>query len=145
MDNELKQLGASFRTVRVKSGLTQDDLAARTGVSVSSIRRLERGCSIGLDAYLSLLRGIGHGLNAGAPSSDTSPKRRRATSQKSIRAQAMKEIRSLWARHRDECAWFVRRDFEPKNKVEALFCLSCLENHGDRALWIRAKELRQCL
>ncbi|MGI5868607.1 MAG: helix-turn-helix domain-containing protein [Kiritimatiellia bacterium] len=145
MENTLLKLGASFRGARIQSGLTQEDLAGRTGVSVSSIRRLEQGRSIGLDAYLALLQGIGEDASAMAPSSKPVPEGRRATGHKSSRARVMNEIRSLWAQHRDECAWFVRRDFEPKNKAEALFCLSCLEKQGDRNLWIRSKELGKCL
>ena len=144
MSADLQQVGAAFRAVRVQNDITQEDLALKTGVSICSIQRLERGHSIGLDAYLALLRGVGAEVSV-VPRLAGGGASKRATGRKSERMRAMREIRALWIRHRDRCAWSVRRDFEPRTRAEALFCLSCLEKQGDRALWIRSKELGKCL
>ena len=40
---ELTLLGGRLRTWRIKAGQTQDDFAARIGVSIPTLRRMEKG------------------------------------------------------------------------------------------------------
>jgi len=40
---ELELLGERLRAWRIKSGQTQDDFAARIGVSIPTLRRMEKG------------------------------------------------------------------------------------------------------
>lgn len=58
---------------------------------------------------------------------------------------ALAEVRALVTRYRARCLWFLARDFSPTNVEEALRALSYLERYGDRAAFVKAKELRVCL
>lgn len=54
-------LGARFRAYRIALGLTQKDIAEKTGISLITIARFENGyaSSIGLSNYIGLLRATG--------------------------------------------------------------------------------------
>lgn len=47
--------------------------------------------------------------------------------------------------HRTECLWFLRRDYFPETTAERLQVLKYLEEHGDRATFVAARSLRDCL
>lgn len=55
------RLGAEFSLLRKEAGLTQDELAARTGVDQAEISRIERGAS---NATEDTLAHIAHELGA---------------------------------------------------------------------------------
>ncbi|MCY4048093.1 MAG: helix-turn-helix domain-containing protein [Hyphomicrobiales bacterium] len=60
-DNRIKKLGEIARQTRKKQGLTQEQLAAATGVGVRFIRELERGkesCHIGKALLVVSMLGI---------------------------------------------------------------------------------------
>lgn len=60
MHEELAQVGARLRTVRHSQGLTLDDLAARAGMSPSTLSRLESGKrQASLELLLPLTRQLG--------------------------------------------------------------------------------------
>jgi len=52
-------LGRRVRAVRIAAGLTQADLARQVDVSVSSVKRLEAGASVGLDTFVAVARALG--------------------------------------------------------------------------------------
>lgn len=57
---ELKALGDAFREARQQEELTQEDLAERSGVSSSLIRRIEDGAvDPGYEGMILLAKGIG--------------------------------------------------------------------------------------
>lgn len=60
-DDRIKKLGVITRQARKKQGLTQEQLAAATGVGVRFIRELERGkesCHIGKALLVVSMLGI---------------------------------------------------------------------------------------
>ncbi|WP_413114978.1 helix-turn-helix domain-containing protein [Streptomyces sp. CY1] len=59
----MDELGTLLRPLRVRAGLTQEELAARSGVSISTIRRLETGKS--RDHRLSTLNLLADALDVG--------------------------------------------------------------------------------
>ena len=61
IDNKIAKLGSIVRQVRKEQGLTQEQLAATTGVGVRFIRELEQGkesCHIGKALTVVLMLGI---------------------------------------------------------------------------------------
>lgn len=61
IDNKIKKLGAILKQARKKQGLTQEQLAATTGVGVRFIRELEQGkesCHIGKALKVAAMLGI---------------------------------------------------------------------------------------
>ncbi len=62
-----------------------------------------------------------------------------------MNAESMAEIEELVEKDRDQCLWFLRRDFVPRNVEEILHVLDLIERYGDRAGFERAQRLRQWL
>ena len=61
IDNKIAKLGSIVRQARKEQGLTQEQLAATTGVGVRFIRELEQGkesCHIGKALTVVLMLGI---------------------------------------------------------------------------------------
>ena len=61
IDDKIKKLGVIVRRTRKEQGLTQEQLAATTGVGVRFIRELEQGkksCHIGKALRVALMLGI---------------------------------------------------------------------------------------
>lgn len=46
---------------------------------------------------------------------------------------------------RASCLWFLAPDFLPQRREDALSVLRAIERHGDRATYVRARELREWL
>src|SRR3546814_15318702 len=60
MSEELRQVGARLRDVRRERGLTLDELASRSGMSMSTLSRLESGKrQASLELLLPLTRQLG--------------------------------------------------------------------------------------
>src|SRR3546814_19218663 len=60
MSEELRQVGARLRDVRRERGLTLDELASRSGMSMSTLSRLESGKrQASLEMLLLLTRQLG--------------------------------------------------------------------------------------
>ena len=57
-NNALKELAVRFRQHRVSSNISQKELAEKTGVSLKTIQRFEKGEEIGLSTFVKLMRGI---------------------------------------------------------------------------------------
>lgn len=55
----LLELGARVRSARIDVPLTQEELALRAGVSLSTVASLERGGDVRLGSFLSVLRALG--------------------------------------------------------------------------------------
>jgi hypothetical protein len=58
---------------------------------------------------------------------------------------AAAEIRALVDAYRASCLWFLREDYYPGDRCEALSVLAQIEQHADRDGFIRAGRLRQWL
>lgn len=58
-DAAAKELAGRFWYHRVSSGITQKELAEKTGVGLRTIGRFENGEEIGLFIFVKLLQGIG--------------------------------------------------------------------------------------
>lgn len=55
----MKELAARFKQHRVSSRITQRELAEKTGVSLRTISRFEKGGEIGMLTFIKLLKGVG--------------------------------------------------------------------------------------
>lgn len=55
-DEIVAELGRRLQQLRIASELTQAELAARAGVTRSTVQRIERGDSVQLDSLVRLLR-----------------------------------------------------------------------------------------
>src|SRR3546814_16886173 len=65
MSEELRQVGARLRDVRRERGLTLDELASRSGLSMSTLSRLESGKrQASLALLLPLTRTLGISIDA---------------------------------------------------------------------------------
>jgi hypothetical protein len=58
---------------------------------------------------------------------------------------AMAEVRELVDEYRASCLWFLRRDYQPATREEALRVLDAIARHGDVAAFRRAERLRAWL
>ncbi|MBQ9021408.1 MAG: helix-turn-helix domain-containing protein [Eggerthellaceae bacterium] len=58
-EHVLAELGRRIKSNRINASLTQEDLARRSGVSLSTVASIERGGDAHLGSYLSLLRALG--------------------------------------------------------------------------------------
>jgi len=74
-DATLRSLGGRIERQRIEARLTQAELAARAGVSKSTIERLERGNNSDLITLIRVLRelGLSTGFNALVPELPPSP------------------------------------------------------------------------
>jgi len=57
----------------------------------------------------------------------------------------MGETDRLVEKYRDQCLWFLRRDFMPRSREEILRVLELIERYGDREGFERAQRLRKWL
>ena len=55
----LEELGRRLKAARIDTPLTQEELAERAGVSLSTIAAIERGTDARMGSYLSVLRALG--------------------------------------------------------------------------------------
>ncbi len=54
-------------------------------------------------------------------------------------------VNAIVDEYRARCLWFLRADYYPTTPDERLRILDQIQRHGDRAAYVRAAELRQCL
>lgn len=47
--------------------------------------------------------------------------------------------------YRAQCLWFLRADYMPSSRADILRTLSLIERYGDRAGYLRAREIRSWL
>ncbi len=57
-DGILRELGRRLRALRLRADLSQEALAAASGVSFNTVRNAEDGRNISLDTLISLLRAL---------------------------------------------------------------------------------------
>jgi hypothetical protein len=55
------------------------------------------------------------------------------------------EINKLVNENRQRCFWSMRRDFLPETNDARLRALKYLATYGDRATFVKARNLRDCL
>ena len=55
----LKRLGARLKAYRIARGIKQQELAAESGVGVSTIAKIENGQSVALSLLVSVMRTLG--------------------------------------------------------------------------------------
>lgn len=55
------------------------------------------------------------------------------------------ELRALVDEQRTRCLWFLREDFYPESREEAVRVLRQIERHGDREAYVRAARMRRWL
>lgn len=58
---------------------------------------------------------------------------------------AAQALRALVDEYRDRCLWYLRRDYYPVTRDEALRVLDAIERHGSRDAFRRAAEIRSWL
>ena len=54
----LVEIGNRIKDIRIASCLTQSDLARKSGISLSSVRRIENGKTVQFDNILSVLKAL---------------------------------------------------------------------------------------
>jgi hypothetical protein len=54
-------------------------------------------------------------------------------------------VRRLVDEYRDQCLWFLRRDYYPEGDEEILRTLEYIQRHGDQRAYRRAAEIRAWL
>jgi hypothetical protein len=54
-------------------------------------------------------------------------------------------VRRLVDEYRDQCLWFLRRDFYPASTAETMRTLDYIERYGDQRAFRRAAEIRAWL
>ncbi|KJF65234.1 helix-turn-helix domain-containing protein [Rhizobium nepotum] len=59
LEGILRDIGDRIAKIRLSRNLTQADLARQTGISVSSIKRLEAGENTSLDTFIRVLTALG--------------------------------------------------------------------------------------
>lgn len=62
-----------------------------------------------------------------------------------VTAEAMQSVRQLVDEYRDQCLWFLRRDYYPTRLDEALRVLTYIERRADQRGYRRAAEVRRWL
>ena len=87
-----KELGQRLKDIRIGSALRQEDIVRVTGLSASTVNRIEAGAPVNVDNVLSFMRALGliPNLNACIPEQEVSPldlvdighKRQRASKKK---------------------------------------------------------------
>jgi transcriptional regulator with XRE-family HTH domain len=55
----LKRLGTRLKAYRIARGMKQQELAAESGVGVSTIAKIENGQSVALSLFVSVMRTLG--------------------------------------------------------------------------------------
>lgn len=61
------------------------------------------------------------------------------------RATIIRNIDQMVAQHRDQCLWFLRPDFFPRDDHMRLKALEYIQRHGTREAALQAAELAQWL
>ncbi len=59
--------------------------------------------------------------------------------------EVLRAARELIAEHRSDCLWFLRDGLVPADRSRIIELLRKIENHADRATFVRARSLRQWL
>ena len=57
----------------------------------------------------------------------------------------LRELGALVEQYRHQCLWYLRCDLVPTDVEGALRVLAAIEAHGDRAGFVKARELKQWL
>ena len=57
----------------------------------------------------------------------------------------MERVNALVDEYRTRCLWFLREDYYPQTRAEALRVLGYIERHGDVKAFQKAATLRQWL
>lgn len=65
-EHVLKELGRRIKAARIDTPLTQDELAERAGISLSTVAAIERGADARMGSYLCVLRALNMLENANA-------------------------------------------------------------------------------
>lgn len=52
----LKELGSRIKDMRIKAGITRDDMCELSGLSISSIKRIENGENVKIETILNVMR-----------------------------------------------------------------------------------------
>ncbi len=55
----LRELGVGMRRTRIRAELTQEELARRSGVSLSAVKHLEAGAGANLTSLVKVVRALG--------------------------------------------------------------------------------------
>ena len=63
----------------------------------------------------------------------------------SVDAKVLKEAQELIAEHRADCLWFLGADAIPTDGPAIARLLQKIERHADRATYLKARRLRECL
>lgn len=58
INESLEEIGVRLKDLRIAACYTQSDLAKKSGISVSSIRRIESGQSVQFDNILSVMKAL---------------------------------------------------------------------------------------
>ena len=71
----LKRLGTRLKAYRIARGMKQQELAAESGVGVSTIAKIENGQSVALSLFVSVMRTLGllENLDLLVPEQEPSP------------------------------------------------------------------------
>lgn len=54
----LKELGNRLKEIRVNAGITQEEMSERSGLSLSSVRRIENGDNVKIENILNIMRAL---------------------------------------------------------------------------------------
>lgn len=78
IERRMRQLGERLAAQRLTRNLTQQDLATEAAVSVSTVRRLEDGANVSLEALIRIMEALklGDRLDALAPPATVRPMER---------------------------------------------------------------------
>ncbi len=55
------------------------------------------------------------------------------------------ELESLVNQYRSRCLWFIREDFVPRDREQAIRTLEYIERYGDRDGFLQARRLKTWL
>jgi len=59
IEESLSEIGSRIKDLRIAACYTQKDLAKKSGISLSSIQRIEQGQSVQLDNMLRVMKALG--------------------------------------------------------------------------------------
>ncbi|MFH1706587.1 MAG: hypothetical protein ABIF71_01520 [Planctomycetota bacterium] len=60
-------------------------------------------------------------------------------------ARLIDSLRRLVDTYRERCLWFLKPDFVPASRADAVMALDYIERYGDRAGFIQARHLKTWL
>ena len=83
----LKRLGTRLKAYRIARGMKQQELAAESGVGVSTIAKIENGQSVALSLFVSVMRTLGllENLDLLVPEQEPSPLELLKTQRKQVK------------------------------------------------------------